>query len=197
MFENFRSARHRPVDAITDGTFFRRHFLCERPTRRFSCATGRVFLWLRHSTAESPSPGTTSCVTTVRTVALWPVFEKFSFGYRSCAEKPGYYKSTPTQLINRFFCRLWRSSHVWTRSRGHNHSNARSSKVPSVVFVKNIIFIFIRFVLLYYYKVFGTNVILFLFLDLSYLLLLFLLILLWRFWPVYSGICYSFINYPS
>jgi hypothetical protein len=103
--------------------------------------------------------------------------------------KASYCKSRPTPLINRFFCRLWRSSHVWTRSRGHNHSNARPSKVCSVIFVKNIIFIFIRFVLLYFYNAFGAYMILLLFLDLSYLLLL------WRFWPVYTAICYNFINY--
>jgi hypothetical protein len=57
---------------------------------------------------------------------------------------------------------------VWTRSRGHNHSNAKPSKVSSVIFIKNIIFIFIRFVLLYYYNAFGAYVILLLFLDLSY-----------------------------
>jgi hypothetical protein len=138
------------------------------------------------------------CVMNVRTVAD-PCPRNFLWVIVVCGEA-SYYKSKPTSLINRFFCRLWRSSHVWTRSRGHNHSNARPSKVSIVIFVKNIIFIFIWFFLLYYYNTFGAYVILLLFsvyhIYYYYYFFFFLLILLWRFWPVYLGICYNFINYP-
>jgi hypothetical protein len=108
--------------------------------------------------------------TTVRTVAD-PCPQNF-LSVIVVWREASYCKSRPTPLINRFFCRLWRSSHVWTRSHRHNHSNIRPSKVCSVIFVKYIIFIFIRFVLLYYYNAFGAYVILLLF-FLLYLLLLF------------------------
>jgi hypothetical protein len=49
MFENFQLMRYRYTIITGLWTpllqdFFRRNFLCERPTRRFSRATSRVFL---------------------------------------------------------------------------------------------------------------------------------------------------------
>jgi hypothetical protein len=201
MFQNFRSARYRgtivtgPWTPLMPG-LFRRLSLCERRTRRFSRATGRVFFWLRHNTVESPSPGTTSCAW--RMIEPYPTrVREIFFWLSSCAEKPF--------IVNRDR-RCWSTDSsagcgircTCEHGRvGITHSNARLSKVvSSVIFVKNIIFIFIRFVLLYYYNAFGAYVISLLFLYLSYLLLHLLLILLWHFWFVYPGICYNFINYP-
>jgi hypothetical protein len=63
MFKNFRSARYiggtiftGPWTPLLPGLFFADTFCAERPIRRFSRDTGRVFLWSRHSTPESPSP---------------------------------------------------------------------------------------------------------------------------------------------
>jgi hypothetical protein len=197
MFENFRSLRFRgtiitgPWTPLPPGLFSADNFsanvrLVVFPVPPAVCFRGCGVARSSHHLRTQLR----MCVTIIRTVA-----DPCPWNFLSVIVVRGeasYWKSRPTPLINRFFCR---SSHVWTRSRGHNYSNARPSKVFSVIFVNNIIFIFIRFILLYYYNAFGAYVILLLFLDLSYLLLLFLILLL-RFWPVYPGICYNFINYP-
>jgi hypothetical protein len=186
---------YRSVDAITPGLFFVetssvRLVVFPVPPVRCFCGCG-VARWSRHLRGQNFAG-----VTSVRTVAD-PCPRNF-LSVIVVRGEASYCKSRSTPLINRFFCLLWRSSHLRTRSRGHNYSNAIPFKVFSFVFAKNITFISIRFVLLYYCNTLGSYVILLLFLDLSNLLLFFffLLILLWRFWPVYTGVCYNFINYP-
>jgi hypothetical protein len=113
MFENFRSARYHgtiitgPWTPLLPG-LFSADTLCECPTRRFSRDTGRVFLWLYGGVIISGNNFV--CVTTVRTVAD-PCPQNF-LSVIVVRGKASYCKTRPAPLINRFFYRLWRSSHM-------------------------------------------------------------------------------------
>jgi hypothetical protein len=142
---------------------------------------------------ESLFPGTTSCAWQLCEPQLTRVREIF-FRLSLCAEKP-----VIVNLDQR--CRSTNSSAGCGVRRTCKHGRVGiTTRTPDrprylPLYLLKILY-FTRFVLIYYYNAFGAYVILLLFLDLSYLLLLFLLILLKRFWPVYPGICYNFINYP-
>jgi hypothetical protein len=116
MFENFRSARYRgtiiigPWTPLLPELFSADTFSANVRLADFPVPPAAFFMITTWHGGVAIFGDDFVCVTTVRTVT-----DPSPYNFLSDIVVHGeasYCKSRPTPLINRFFCRLWRSSHV-------------------------------------------------------------------------------------